>query len=222
MRKSNKEIVLEFIDVVENQKVLNDFTEYMSEDYVGHSAPYIGLGFNIDTTSSDSIKINSIAEGGPSDGYLQIGDELLAAEDDTRKWETIDDLKTAVWGQGKIGTSVKLAIRRDGEEMEIELARKKVGGFDFPFSEIIDNWKHFLTVECPDRKEDVVHAVEEGDLVMIYSIVTGTLKEFDHHAIWSICSVFRLRDGKITEGWGVGPDISYYTQLGFKIERPST
>ncbi|UCH59393.1 MAG: PDZ domain-containing protein [Anaerolineales bacterium] len=223
MGKSNKEIVLEFIELCVNEKNLDAITDYVSQDYVYRNPPYVGMGINVDRNLPDKIVILSVKAGGPSDGKLQVGDELLAAEDETDKWETLEALKeTSSWGHGKIGTTVKLKIRRDGKEMEVEVTRSKIEGFDVPFNIVIDAFKHYHTVDCPDHKEEVMHIVAEGDIVMTYSQIEGTVTEFDRQAVWTSSTVWRLADGKITEAWGVGPELSYYYQLGYKIERPDS
>lgn len=220
MGKANKEIVKEFYDVVINGKNMDAFYEYFREDCTFKIAPYVGIGFSWDTSSSDKIKVTSIAKGGPAEGKLQVGDEIVAAEDNTGKWDSFEELKEIGWGQGKIGTPVKVTIQRDGEQVKAEFTRERIEGFDLTLADVIDNWKHFLTVECPDAKDEIIHIIEEGDLVGVYSIATGTHTEFNRQAIWGEHGFYRLRDGKIVESWGTGPAIEYYTQLGYKVERP--
>jgi len=220
MGKSNKEIIKKLHKVVFNGKNLDAIHDYYSEDFVSWSVPYIGIGAFLDPTSEDKVKVRNIVKGGPSDGKLQVGDEIVAAEDEVGKWDTVADLKSVRWGQGKIGTPVKVTLRRDGELVEVELTRDKIESYDTSLDIFIDNWKHFLTIGCPDLKVEIAHIIEEGDLVAVYWISTGTITEFERQAIWAGCTFSRFRDGRIAESWGVGPGIGYYTQLGYKVERP--
>jgi hypothetical protein len=77
--KSNVEIIQDVIEQIVNQKEIDKWDQYFSEDYIARGAPFIGMGYSIDSPGNRN-KINSISPGSPVDGKLQVEDELLWVE----------------------------------------------------------------------------------------------------------------------------------------------
>ena len=47
---SNAEIVQEVIERVVNQKRIDAWDQYFSQDYIARGAPYVGMGFSVDSS----------------------------------------------------------------------------------------------------------------------------------------------------------------------------
>jgi hypothetical protein len=76
LMKSNVEIIQDIVEQVVNQKIIDKWDQYTSQDYISRGALYVGVGFSVDS-SGDKHIINIIAPGSPAEGNLQVGDELL-------------------------------------------------------------------------------------------------------------------------------------------------
>ena len=58
------------------------------------------------------------------------GDEILRVTDDGHTWDTFETLRNGgLWGQGAIGTSLTVWVRRGNVEKEIQIVRGLVQGF---------------------------------------------------------------------------------------------
>ena len=193
--------------------------QYISKDYVSHAAPYIGMGLST-RTSSDKIIVTSIAPGGPSEGKLQLGDEIIRVEDDYNMWDTFEQLKTAVMGLGETGTTIKVRVRRREGSFDYELTRGLIEGFDISYEVARENTRTFLMEDYPDVKVSVIKIIEEGDTVACYTETKGTDSDFNREVIWSDSTFYRLSDGKIVEEWYVSDDVSVLKQLGYDIKAP--
>lgn len=222
MSKSNKEINIEFVEEVLNKKKIDKFNDYYSKDCVFHVSPYIGLGFNSGDNGEGKLIINSIAKGGPASSKLKVGDEIVAASTETRKLESFEDLEQGLSfiTQGKKGIPIVLTIIRNGEKMDVEIVRDKIEGFDLTWDDVGDSFKHSVANDIQDGKTEILHIVEEGDMVCVYDRTSGTVADFNREAVWDTCRILKFKDGKIIESWSVGPNLSYYTQLGYKVEPP--
>jgi len=95
LMKSNVEIIQEIAEQVVNQKKLDIYDQYFSQDYISRGAPYVGMGFSVDSSGNKHI-IKFVAPGSPAEGKLQVGDELLWAEDEHQRWATYEDIKQGV------------------------------------------------------------------------------------------------------------------------------
>jgi predicted ester cyclase len=218
MSRSNKEVVLGFIEVVINQKHLDRFDEYFAVDSVFHSGSYAGLGINGDDSSGEKIVLIEIAPGGPADGKLFVGDELMQVQDEQRVWETFDELRASVWAWGAIGSPLTVRVRRKGQMVDVELERGLIQGWTQPFhKELV---QQFLLVDWPDLKETVDCILEEGDQVAVYLTNLGTYAKYGRKAAWSEFDLYRVRDGKITEVWSLEDYCGQLKQLGYRIEMP--
>ncbi len=220
MSRTNKETVQGYYEEVINKKLFDRYDEYFTEESVFHNPPYVGMGLSTDDTSGDKVFIKSVAKGGPAEGYLLPGDQLLRVSDEKDTWETYKQLREADWGQGVIGTPVSIRVLRGGKIVDVQLKRGTVQSFDnraFDFKEI---FRYSVTKIWPDQKVTIEHLIEEGDLVMAHGLGSGTNMDYHSHAIWEFIELFRVRDGKILENWSVENSYSELKQLGYKIVPP--
>ena len=219
MSKTNKEIVQSYLDQVVNQKRIDLWDEYISKDFVSHAAPYIGMGLTANP-SSGKLLITSIAANSPSDGKLQIGDEIIRVEDDYNVWDTFKQLKTAVMGLGQTGTTIKVRVRRGEHTFDYEITRGFIEGYDIPYELYQENLRTFLMDEYPDVKVTVKKIIGEGDMVACYSESQGTNSDFNRQSIWPESGFYRLSEGKIVEEWYVADYVGSLKQLGYDIKAP--
>ena len=89
--KANTAIIHEVLEQVVNQKRIDAWDQFFSPDYIARGAPSIGLGFSRDT-SGNKHTITATIPGGPAEGKLQVGDELLWIEDERQRWESYEDI----------------------------------------------------------------------------------------------------------------------------------
>lgn len=220
MSKSNKQIFRDFIEKVMNTQQFELVHDYLTEECVFHTPPYVGVGFMRDVTSGDKILIREIAPNSPAADHLQEGDELVKVSDERGVQETYDHLSTSVWGPGKAGTPITLTIRREGKDFDVTLTRDRIEVFDTTLSESLEIWKHYMRSTWPDQNSEIVLLVEEGDHLAYYMLVSGTNADYDQPAVWAESGIVRFEDGKIAEWWSVEDDLSQIRQLGYQIEEP--
>jgi hypothetical protein len=221
MSQSHKHIVQSYYEEVVNGKNLDRLDDFFADGCVFHGVPYVGMGVFPDDTSGDKVLVRQIAPGSPAQGKLQPGDHIVSAEDENAHWDTYQQLKTASWGQGKVGTWVKMKLRRDGQEMEFTFQRALIQGFDFIFRETRDTFISYLQKDYPDLKVTIHQLVEERDLVAVYLTNVGTNADYQRQAVWDEYDIYRLQDGKIVEAWGLEDLFSQSKQLGYLIQPPS-
>jgi len=220
MENHNIQIVQECIEQIFNAKRFERIYDYYSMQCVLHTPPYVGLGIFPDDSSGEHLVIKSVAANGPAAGRVMVGDELLRAQDANGTWEGFDQLRTGLWGQGKLGTEVKLTLLRDGETIDVTLARGRVEGFDSTIIEVLDTWRHDLQEEIPDLKTEIDQIMAAGDRVAFFATNTGTNVRYHQSAVWTECDIMRLENGKIVEWWGVEDQLSRMLQLGFRLSEP--
>jgi hypothetical protein len=193
--------------------------EFISEDYVSHPSPYIGMGLSTRNTNEKMI-VSSIASGGPEEGKLQVDDQIIRVEDDLNRWDTFEQLKTAVLGLGRTDTTINVRVRRGEQTFDYELTRELIEGFDIPCELPQDNYRTFLTDDYPDLKVTVKKMIAEGDIIACYNESQGANSDFNRQAIWPE-SVFNcLSEGKIVEEWYVSDFVGALKQLGYDINAP--
>ena len=218
MSRTNKEVVLGFIEEVFNQKRLDRFDEYFAVNSVFHSGSYVGLGINGDDSSGEKIVLIEIAPGSPADGKLLIGDELIQVQDQQYTWDTFDGLKASVWAWGAIGTPLTIRVRRDGQIVDIGLKRGMIRGWTQPIHKEL--FHQYLLVDWPDLKQTVDCILEDGDRVAVYLTNMGTHAKLGRQAVWSEFDLYRVDNGKIVDAWGLEDYCGQLKQLGYNIELP--
>lgn len=220
MKQSNKEIVRRFLEEFFNQKDMSAYARYISRDYVSHVMPYIGMGLMLDSSVPGKVVVTEVNPNGPAAGKFMVGDEIVYAEDESDRWETYEQLRETMWGLGHIGSHVKVRVLRGGELVELDITRGLVKAFDTNYEDNFEWSKRTLLEEVPDSKVDILHLVEEGDLVACLYSITGTNALFNRQALWSESAFFRVVDGKIVEDWGVSDWLSMNRQWGFTFNLP--
>ena len=77
---------------------------------------------------SNKELVNFVFAGGPSDGKMEMGDEVLSVQDGVDLYQSFDDISSLAWGWGEVGTSLTLRVNRGGEELDVEITRGVIKG----------------------------------------------------------------------------------------------
>jgi len=220
MAQTNSSILRGFYDDVVNQKHLDLIPKYMSEKFIGHGAPYVGIGMTFDTTKGEKIIVQMVKPGSPADGKLKVGDEIMQVRDGARTWKTYQELRYGgLWGQGVLGTSFTVWVQRDNAEKEIQLTRGLIQGFEFPYQMVEDGNREFFK-DWPDVKVRLVHVIEAGDLVAFQAEYQGHNVRYGRSSVWDEFGFARIQDGKITDMWSSDETVAELRQLGYTILQP--
>lgn len=219
MTRTPRETVLGFFEQILNQRRFDLIDDYFNSNTISHNPPYVGCGL-ITTEHEGRVLVRLVAPGGPAEGLVQPGDEILEAADALHTWTGFDALKTGLWGQGVIGTRVVLQLRRGEELLEATVERGLVPSFDQRFGAIRDAFIHYLEVEARDLTTSVSQVIDQDDLVATYVINRATSSEYNRQAVWAECDIFRVAGGKIVESWGVEDGQSWMRQQGFRFTPP--
>jgi predicted ester cyclase len=216
----NSDILRGYFDEIVNQKKLEKLPQYLHEQFISHRSPYVGLGLATDDGSKGKVIISTIHPGSPADGKLQVGDEILQFQDGEHTWNTYAELRSGMWGQGMIGTTVSIRVKRAGEEHEYQVMRGLVEGFQFSYSFMHDAIPNYFD-EWPDIHFHLVHILEAGDMVAYYGENQGRNIRFNRSAIWGECGMVRVQDSRIIEWWSQEDSFSWMRQLGFALQEPN-
>ena len=220
MTRTNLDIVKGYIEEVINQKHFERLSEFCSEDCVTHSPPYVGLGITADDSSGVRVTLTQIAPHGPAAGHLQVGDELVRIHDNDRAWETFDEIKNGLWGQGILGTELFVTVRRHGNLLTIPLKRSRIDEFDIKLSEAWATVEPYFRKYWPDLQMEIKEIFEAGDMVTCYAVNSGLNLEHNRPAIWGEIDIFKVKNGEITEIWSIENTFSELKQLGYQITEP--
>jgi predicted ester cyclase len=217
--KSNAEIIHDVLEQVVNQKRIDAWDQYFSQDYIARGAPFIGMGFSRDSSGNKHI-ISAIIPGSSAEGKLQVGDELLWVEDERQRWDTFEDISQGI--QRYRGSRLKVGVRRDQQTLELEMTRGLIRGYDTDNDQAKSEMQEFMTKQIPDLSVDIKLTLADGDTVVCLMEYRGTHAEFGREAIWREAWFVRLSVGKIVESWPL-PDIdAYCRQLGYQVIPPGT
>ncbi len=219
MTRTPRETVLGFFEQILNERRFELIDDYFSPLSVSHNPPYVGCGL-ITTEIDGKVLVRLAAPGGPAEGLVLPGDEILEAADAQHTWTGFEALKAGLWGQGVVGTKVVLQLRRGEELLETTVTRDLVPSFDRQFDTIRDDFIHYMAEEVRDLKSSVLKVVEQGELVSVYAVNRATSTAYNREAMWAECDLFRVVAGKIVESWGVEDGQSWMRQQGFHFSPP--
>jgi predicted ester cyclase len=219
LMNSNIEIIQNIIDQVVNQKKIDVYDQYFSEEYISRGDPYVGMGFSVDSSGNKHI-IKIVTPDSPVDGKLQVGDELLWVEDEHERWATFEDIQQGFL-QGSRGNKFKVGVRRDNQTLDYEFTRDIIKGFDTPKDQAKADLQEFMTQQVPDLKATIKLIHADGDRVVSLLEYRGTHADYKREAVWREAWFVRLSEGKIVEDWTVYDGSSYLRQLGYQLIPPS-
>ena len=220
MAQTNSSILRGFFEEVINQKHLELIPKYMSEKFIGHGTPYVGIGMSFDNSSGDKIVVGMVKPGSPADGKLRVGDEIMQVRDGARTLKTYEELRNGgMWGQGVLGTSFTIWVRRDNAEKEIQVTRGLVQGFEFPYKMVEEGNRQFFK-DWPDVKVSLLNVIESGDLVAYRAEDQGHNVRYGRSSVWVEFGFARIQDGKITDMWSSDESVAELRQLGYSILAP--
>ena len=151
--KTNVEIIQDIVEQDINQKKIDQWDQYFSQDYIARGAPYVGTGFSFDSSGKKHM-IDMIIPGSPAEGKLQVGDELLWAEDEHQRWANYEEIKPGIM-RGIRGSKFKVGVRRGNQSLEYEFTRDLIKGFDVPRAQVKSDMRHFLTKEFPELQSSI-------------------------------------------------------------------
>jgi predicted ester cyclase len=220
MTKSNVKIVREYIEEVTNHKNFDAVFEYCDKNCVIHLQPFVGVGIMSDDSSGHQVLITKVVPNGPAHGHLHPGDELIRVHTDLNSWEAFDQLRSGLWGHGVPGTQITFTVRREGHIITIPLISGRVEGSTIKLADEIEMWRTNTQKYWPDLKAHIELIFGDGDLVSCYCINHGTNQEYHRTAVWNEVDIFRLKDGRITDIWGVEDSYECLRQLGYQISEP--
>jgi hypothetical protein len=220
MTQTNIGILQGYFDEVINQKHLDLFPKYFSEKFIAHGSPYVGMGVMIDESSGVKVTIQSVHQSSPAKGKLLVGDEILRVFDGERTWNTFEELRQSLWGQGALGSSLTVWVRRENVEHEITLVRGLVQGFEYPYHLMEPGMREYFK-EWPDQKARLVNVIEVGEMVAYQAENQGHNARYGRSAVWAEFGFVRFQDGKITDWWNAEDGVSQLKQLGYTILAPA-
>jgi len=216
----NKIIILRsYFDEMINQKQWDLIPKYFSRKFIGHGTPYVGMGVMTDDSSGKKVTIRAVFPGGPAAGKVMVKDEIIRVFDGERTYETFEELRESLWGQGVLGTPITIWMRRDNIEHEITLKRGLVQSFEYSYDFLESGFREFYK-DWPDLKTHLVNAIESGDLVAYHAENQGTNTRYGCSALWAEFGFVHIQGGKITDWWSVEDTFSQFKQLGYSIHEP--
>lgn len=220
MPKANTTIVREYVEEVLNRKNFDAIFEYCDKKCLIHVAPYVGTGISLDESSGEKVVVMQVAPHGPAFGHIEVGDVLISAHDTENNWETFDQLKSGLWGQGILGTIVTFNVNRNGKVLTIPVTRGHIDGLELKLKDFVEMWSVDMLKNWPDLQTSIEMLFGDHDLVTCYSMMSGTNKEYQRTAIWSGIDIYRLHKSKITDIWSVEDVYAQLKQLGYQIRVP--
>jgi predicted ester cyclase len=216
---TNTEIVRGFTEAINNNE-FDRVWEFCSKDCISHSPPWVGLGFRPDLDLEGHFIIQGLIPEGNAVKAMQIGDEVLRVADEHRAWETYEEIKNGIWGQGIPGSAVLVTVKRGEQILDLRIERCFLPAVDVLLADFLPMWQADQLKNWIGLKSEIQLIFEKDDLVAFYAVDTGTNKDFQRTAAWGECNIFRIKDGKITEMWGVMDSYMQLTQLGYQITEP--
>lgn len=216
---TNTEIVQGFIEAI-NHNEFDRAWEFCSQDCVSHMPPWVGLGLRPDLDIDGHIIVQGLVPQGNAVKVMQVGDEIIRIADEHRAWDTYEEIKNGVWGQGIPGSALVVTVKRGEQTLNLRVERCFLPASDILLVDYLPMWRADQLKNWLGLKSEIQLIFEKDDLVAFYAVDTGTNKDFGRAAAWGECNIFRIKAGKINEMWGVADSYMQLTQLGYQINEP--
>ena len=114
--------MIDYLDDPYSSYMDEEISSSFNEEIDGN---YVGMGVEIQKQEDNSIKIVTIFENSPAEkAGFALGDIIIKVGGKDIGGMDTDEVSKLI--KGKVGTKVKITIKRDGKEKEIELTREAI------------------------------------------------------------------------------------------------
>lgn len=121
----------------------DEYTELMTnaeyESFAETMSDYVGIGIYVaETTSGETVIIGAVGNDSPAyEAGIETGDVIVKVDGvDVTELE-LDDVVSKV--KGEEGTTVKVTVERDDEELEFEVERKDIKVYEITYKMVSDD-----------------------------------------------------------------------------------
>lgn len=188
--------------------------ENMADDGISVQGRYVGFGFTWDPRENE-MRIGRVTPSSPADGVLEVGDLFLEVEGIKATPENFGKLPF----RGLPGKTITAVIDRNGEELEISIARGTVRG-EIKKMQVLENMNSGDADSWPAKKFRIVEVLSKENIVYVLSHATQTdnIVDIDFMA-YTVTRFMFNEDGKVVEVANLTEDRFVLEQTGYSITR---
>jgi len=186
----------------------------MADDGVSVQGRYVGFGFNWDPRENE-MRVGRVTPDSPADGVLMIGDLFLEVEGIKVSPENFGKLPF----RGLPGKKISAVIERDGNEMEISVARGTVRG-EVTKAQVLENMNSGDADSWPAKKFRIIEVLSKDNIVYVLSHATQTDNTVDlDYMAYTVTRFMFNEEGKVIEVANLTEDRFVLEQTGYTITR---
>ena len=193
---------------------INMVEENMADDGISVQGRYVGFGFNWDPRENE-MRIGRVTPSSPADGVLEVGDLFLEVEGIKATPENFGKLPF----RGLPGKTITAVIDRNGEELEISIARGTVRG-EIKKMQVLENMNSGDADSWPAKKFRIIEVLSKDNIVYVLSHATQTdnIVDLDFMA-YTVTRFMFDEEGKVVEVANLTEDRFVLEQTGYSITR---
>ena len=186
----------------------------MADDGISVQGRYVGFGFNWDPRENE-MRVGRVTPNSPADGVLMVGDLFLEVEGIKVSPENFGKLPF----RGLPGKKISAVIERDGNEMEISVARGTIRG-EVTKTQVLENMNSGDGDSWPAKKFRIIEVLSKDNVVYVLSHATQTdnMVDLDYMA-YTVTRFMFNQEGKVIEVANLTEDRFVLEQTGYTITR---
>ena len=186
----------------------------MADDGISVQGRYVGFGFNWDPRENE-MRVGRVTPDSPADGVLMVGDLFLEVEGIKVSPENFGKLPF----RGLPGKKISAVIERDGNEMEISVARGTVRG-EVTKAQVLENMNSGDADSWPAKKFRIIEVLSKDNIVYVLSHATQTDNTVDlDYMAYTVTRFMFNEEGKVIEVANLTEDRFVLEQTGYTITR---
>lgn len=193
---------------------INMVEKNMADDGISVQGRYVGFGFNWDPRENE-MRVGRVTPDSPADGVLQVGDLFVEVEGIKVSPENFGKLPF----RGLPGKKISAVIERDGNEMEISVARGTVRG-EVTKAQVLENMNSGDADSWPAKKFRIIEVLSKDNVVYVLSHATQTDNTVDlDYMAYTLTRFMFNQEGKVIEVANLSEDRFVLEQTGYTITR---
>ena len=186
----------------------------MADDGISVQGRYVGFGFNWDPRENE-MRVGRVTPDSPADGVLMVGDLFLEVEGIKVSPENFGKLPF----RGLPGKKISAVIERDGNEMEISVARGTIRG-EITKAQVLENMNSGDADSWPAKEFRIIEVLSKDNIVYVLSHATQTDNMVDLDFMAYTVTRFMFNEkGKVVEVANLTEDRFVLEQTGYTITR---